>query len=48
MGKIHGNDPTGYSYGDADGLKSAATGLANAISGQSSVKRYEAAGGDPF
>ncbi|WIE63071.1 DUF6531 domain-containing protein [Curtobacterium sp. MCLR17_032] len=35
MGKIHGNDPTGYSYGDADGLKSAATGLANAISGQS-------------
>lgn len=35
MGKIHGNDPTGYSYGDADALKSAATGLANAISGQS-------------
>jgi uncharacterized protein YukE len=38
MGKIHGNDPTGYSYGDADALKSAATGLASAISGQTGTR----------
>jgi len=34
MAKIHGNDPTGYSYGDADGLRSAADGLASLLSGQ--------------
>lgn len=35
MAKIHGNDPTGYSYSAADALKSASTTLASSIGGQS-------------
>jgi len=35
MAKIHGNDPTGYSYSAADTLKSASTALASSIGGQS-------------
>ncbi|PZF59610.1 hypothetical protein DEJ23_00785 [Curtobacterium sp. MCSS17_008] len=38
MAKVHGNDPTGYSYGDADALKSAAQSLASAIDGQTATR----------
>ncbi|RDH96085.1 RHS repeat-associated protein [Curtobacterium sp. AG1037] len=38
MAKIHGNDPTGYSYGDADTLKTAARRLATSIDGQTGAR----------
>ncbi len=38
MAKVHGNDPTGYSYGDADALKTAARNLASAINGQTATR----------
>ncbi|MDM7890087.1 DUF6531 domain-containing protein [Curtobacterium caseinilyticum] len=38
MAKVHGNDPTGYSYGDADALKTAARNLASAIDGQTATR----------
>lgn len=38
MAKVHGNDPTGYSYGDADALKTAARNLASAIEGQTASR----------
>ena len=38
MAKVHGNDPTGYSYGDADALRAAARSLASAIDGQTATR----------
>lgn len=38
MAKVRGNDPTGYSYGDADALKDAARSLASAIDGQTATR----------
>ncbi|KTR42106.1 hypothetical protein NS263_02705 [Curtobacterium oceanosedimentum] len=38
MAKVRGNDPTGYSYGDADALKTAARNLASAIDGQTATR----------
>lgn len=38
MAKIHGNDPTGYSYSAADALKSAATALASSLGDQTGAR----------
>lgn len=38
MAKIHGNDPTGYSYSAAAALKSASTALASSIGGQAASR----------